>query len=207
MINKALKLGEFGCLFLVISLAAAVVVINWGNQGNNFGQRVHLGGTPSWAYALVGQVNGSPFLLALVTNQYGLSLAYASDGNHVAEWFQGPLDGTTVTLSSSDGSSFQATLTAQDAQGTLTLPGGSPRPFHLILTTGQAGLYRAKQEVNGIVYLAGWVLLADGRQAGVIESDTQQFMAAPRLDPAHPSIPLPDGGRLTPKLVTPDSDL
>ncbi len=152
-------------------------------------------------------MTNQPILLAMVTNQYGLFLAYASDGQHAAEWFQGPLDGTTVDLTNSDGSHFRATLTARDAEGMLTLPGGAPLAFKMDLATKPAGLYRAKDEVNGVAYLAGWVLLADGRQAGIIENDAQQLITAPRLDPAHPTISLPGGGALTPQLVTPDSDL
>jgi hypothetical protein len=141
-----------------------------------------------------------------VTNQYGLILAYACDGQQVAEWFAGALQGQSADLTTSDGARLHVGLAAQGAKGVLTLTSGPPLTFQIGLATGQAGLYRAKQEVNGVVYLGGWVLLADGRQAGVIETATQK-MAAPRLDPAHPRITLPGGGTLTPQLVTPQSDL
>lgn len=200
--RRALLIRWLGWLF-----PAALLLASCDNSGTNFGQPVHLGGTPSWAYSLAGPVAGSSALLALVTNKYGLVVAYACDGQQMAEWFGGALQGTTLDMTNSDESRLQATLTAKDAQGTLTLPGGPPLTFQVTLTTGQAGLYRAKQEVNGVGYLAGWVLLANGRQAGVIETDTQKKIPAPHLDPAHPSVSLPDGGTLTPQLVTPESDL
>ena len=206
MAKRVLRLCWVGCLFLAPVIMVAFLIAGWGNVGINFGPRVHFEGTPSWVYALAGQVTNQPILLAMVINQYGFSLAYASDGQHAAEWFDGPLDGTTLDLTNSDGSRFQATLTARATQGTLTLPGGAPLAFTIDLATKPAGLYRAKDEVNGVVYLAGWVLLADGRQAGMIESATQQLIPAPRLDPTRPTISLPDGGTLTPQLITIDSD-
>jgi hypothetical protein len=207
MMNKTLRLFWVGSLVLAALLVVALIVGSIRHPGINYGQRVHFEGTPSWVYALVGQVTNQPILLAMVTNQYGTFVAYACDSQHTSEWFGGLLDGTTVDFTNNDGSRFQATLTAHDAQGTLTLPGGAPLAFTLGLATKPAGLYRAKDSIKGVGYLAGWVLLADGRQAGMIENGSQQFMPAPRLDPTHPTISLPGGGTLAPQLITPDSDL
>jgi hypothetical protein len=200
--RKALRIRWLGWLF-----PAALLLASCGSPAPNFGQRVDLEGPPSRAYSLAGPVAGSPALLALVTNKHSLVTAYACDGQQMAEWFVGTVQGQSVDLTNPDGSHLQATLTAQDAQGTLALHASSPLTFQITLATGPAGLYRAKQEVNGTVYLAGWVLLPNGRQAGVIENDAQKKFPAPPLDPAHPSIPLPGGGTLTPQLVTPESDL
>ncbi|HEY7356966.1 MAG TPA: hypothetical protein VH590_10890 [Ktedonobacterales bacterium] len=196
-----LRIHWLGWLFL-----AALLLTSCDSQGTSFGGPVHFEGEPSWAYSLAGPVGSSSVLLALVTNKYGLLEAYACDGQKVLEWFQGPLQGTTLDVTNSDGARLQATLTAQNAQGTLTLTSGPPLTFQINPATKPAGLYRAKQEVNSIVYLAGWILLADGRQAGMLQTAAGQ-MPAPRLDPAHPEISLPDGGTLTPQLVTPESDL
>lgn len=201
--RKASRICLLGWLF-----PAALLLASCGSPAPNFGQRpVFVGGTPSWVYSLAGPVAGSPALLALVTNKQGFVTAYACDGQHMAEWFVGTVQGPSVDLTTSDGSHLQATLTAQDAQGTLTLPGGQPLTFQITLATAPAGLYRAKQEINKVVYLGGWILLANGRQAGVIETDAQKFIPSPPLDPAHPTISLPGGGTLTPQLVTPESDL
>lgn len=200
-LSKASLSRGLGWLFLV-----AVGLSGCGSPTPNFGQPVHLGGTSSWVYALAGPVARSPFLLALVTNRYGAILAYACDGQQVAEWFQGPLQGTMANLTTSDGAHLQVMLASTEAQGILTLPKSTPLTFQIGLVTEPAGLYRAKQLVNGVVYLGGWILLADGRQAGMIQTPTEQ-LSGPHLDPAHPTITLLGGGTLTPQLVTPQSDL
>lgn len=174
--------------------------------GNNFGQSPVRLETFAWAYSLAGPVARSPTLLAIVTNKHGMVLAYACDGQQVAEWFGGIAQQQSADITSPDGSRIQVTFTAQNAQGTLTLTNGPPRSFQINLATKPAGLYRAKQEVHGVVYLGGWILLANSRQAGMLQTASGQ-MPAPRLDPAHPEISLPDGGTLTPQLVTPESDL
>ena len=166
--------------------------------------QIHFGGTPSWAYALAGSATNSSVLFAMVTNQYGLLVAYACDGRQVVEWFEGPLQGTIANVVNSDGSSFAAMLTALGAQITLTLKGEQSLRFQITLATKPAGLYQTKQEVNGNVYLAGWVLLPDGRQAGMIQTGDQHY-PAPRLDPVRPTVLLPDGATLTPQFVTPES--
>jgi hypothetical protein len=104
------------------------------------------------------------------------------------------------------GAHLKATLASTGASGTLQIGSGPVLTFTLAQVAKPAGLYRVKQQLGEIVYLGGWVLLPDGRQAGVIETATQT-LAAPRLDPVNPTINLPDGSVLVPQLVTPESDL
>jgi hypothetical protein len=141
----------------------------------------------------------------MVTNTYGWAEAYASDGQHVSEWFEGPISNKTVDVLAADGAHLKAALESTGASGTVQIGSGAVLTFTITQVTRPAGLYRVKQQVGEVVYLGGWVLLPDGQQVGVIETSAQHNLPAPRLDPAHPTIHLPDGAVLVPQLETPES--
>jgi hypothetical protein len=140
--RSALRFRWLGWLF-----PATLLLASCGSPPPNFGQSpVRLGGAFPWAYSLAGPVAKSPALLAIVTNKHGGILAYACDGQQVAEWFVSVTQQQSVDITNTDGSRLQVTFSAQNARGMLTLPDGPPLPFQINLAQKPAGLYSAKEE-------------------------------------------------------------
>jgi hypothetical protein len=104
----------------------------------------------------------------------------------------------TLDLTSSGGAHLEATLATQQVSGTITF-GGQAHSFTATPATGQAGLYRADQTINGQEYLGGWDVLQDGRVEGQVRSGTTPVPASP----FHPggSVTLPGVGTLTPQFI------
>lgn len=136
--------------------------------------------------------------LALSTD--GLQvIAYACDGDDAnaptfAPWFIGSVSDNSVELvSTTDGYKLQATLTPQNASGTITLKEGTTLAFtaeHLTTADNEvgSGLYRGQATFNGERYLAGWIvdkpepndIPRQGR--AIVNQQTREFMNAPQLE-------------------------
>jgi serine/threonine-protein kinase len=119
----------------------------------------------------VGQVLGplgSPVFIAIVAGEEGV-LAYLCDDKKVGAWFSSDeRSGNSVELTSKDGTqSLDATLFPQAAAGWVTYK-GHWFPFIALRAHGEAGLYRSEGDINGADYLAGWIVLKNGRQVGVV---------------------------------------
>ena len=115
----------------------------------------------------VGAVEGTDAFIAIATHE-GQTVAYVCDGGTVAQWFRGRAAGETLTVALANGARLQARLGAEGASGTVTLADGTARTFAAAPATGEAGLYRATKTVDGVEYVAGWAVRADGAQRGAI---------------------------------------
>ncbi|WP_312030082.1 serine/threonine-protein kinase [Actinomycetospora sp. TBRC 11914] len=127
--------------------------------------------------AFTGRTSGNEVTVALATKG-GHVAAYLCDGKKVEAWFQGTVSGTTVHLTSGDGSLVDADLSADSALGTMTVDGRT-LPFSAERSAPPAGLYEASSGSAKI----GWIVLANGKQVGILQ-DGATASPAPALDPA-----------------------
>ena len=96
-------------------------------------------------------------------NEVGLRGAYG-------EWFRGSInkEGAIDSLESDLGVEIWGPVTERTSTGTVRFEEDSIFPFRADLVSEEtnAGLYRQEDEVQGIEYTAGWVVLPDGRIRG-----------------------------------------
>ncbi|MFF7476403.1 hypothetical protein [Streptomyces sp. NPDC008092] len=132
----------------------------------------------------------------------GRAIAYFCDGRSKESWLRGRVrpDGS-MTLTGSHGAALNGTL--QDGsrvRGAVDLDGG-----HYAFTARKAvkgsGLYRATATVRGAKVDGGWIVLADGRQVGIVDREGTPS-SAPRIDPETGAVTV-DGRRLTANPVLP----
>ena len=115
-------------------------------------------------------------------------VAYACDGDDshpptFAPWFSGSVNNNSVDLNSTTGGdTLQATLSPQNATGTLTLENGNTDIFTADLLSSTdidagSGLYRSQATLSGVPYLAGWI--AEASTSGGTSSTTPTAMIVP----------------------------
>lgn len=132
--------------------------------------------------AFVGAVPGTDAFVA-ITTKGGTSLSYACDSKQVASWFKGPVTGNALDLTAANGDKLKATLSATGATGTLTMA-GKDFPFTAAPSTGDTGLFRAEQTVDGVNVVGGWIVSADGQQRGAVHGQQDKrddITPAPQL--------------------------
>lgn len=122
---------------------------------------------PTLSGTYVGAFADDLAAIGLATEN-GKVMVYVCDGLYVSEWFRGDLIGTGFDATSANGVELHVTFDATTASGTVTLPDQEAVPFTAALAEGDAGLYRANENEAGEEYIAGWILLNDGRQVGGI---------------------------------------
>jgi hypothetical protein len=159
----------------------------------------------SFAGSWVGAGSGGNVFVAVVigtqaTRGWHKVEAYACDGKtgpgarpaRIVKWLFGYGRANQLTVTSKDGYRLRFALSGATGNGTLTppTPGASTVSFVARRATGKrAGLYRAQGSHHGKRYLAGLILLDDGRARGGILQGTQiQFPATWRLGTAHPTV-------------------
>jgi hypothetical protein len=144
-----------------------------------------------------GRVEGSDAFIAVISDGERVA-GYACDGVRVSVWFQPAAiqDGSSNTFQLVDrrgGTLGAVTLEGGTAAGSVRLSAtGQPLGFAAVTATGDAGLWRATvgNPVQPSVE-AGWILLPDGSQRGVVQSfvgKTIDLLTAPALDPRNPSV-------------------
>src|SRR5690349_9035318 len=132
----------------------------------------------------VGQVNGSSAWIGLVSNQQqGKLLAYVCQNNLLGEWFSGALhpDGT-FDLTNASGAHLQGNVGDTQVQGTLRLSGSQLTPYTAPLATGNQGIYRVRQVVDGISYEGGWIVGSNGKVEGLLRRNDSTVDAS-HVDP------------------------
>ncbi|MGW1625718.1 hypothetical protein [Streptomyces sp. NPDC002172] len=132
----------------------------------------------------------------------GRAIAYFCDGRSKESWLKGrvrPDGGMRLT----DGHGAALTGTLRDGsriRGAVDLDGG-----HYAFTARKAvkgsGLYRATATVRGAKVDGGWIVLADGRQVGIVDREGTPS-SAPRIDPETGAVTV-DGQPLTANPVLP----
>jgi len=119
--------------------------------------------TSSIAGNYIMQANG---VLAAVSTDGHQFVAYVCNGNPTnpltfSEWFHGPLTGTHTILNNADGANLDLFLHPFVADGQLTLKDGTRYWFAAapVRDPGDpARFVRAEQTINGVKYLAGWII-------------------------------------------------
>jgi len=123
---------------------------------------------PAKAVTYVGRVPGLDASLAVVAEGDG-AFAYLCDGAAVSEWFRGPVTKGVISLRSPDGSRLDAVRDGSRLVG-FVFTGGERAKFSLKRASGEAGLFRAEQVVDGVGYAAGWVVQPDGSTLGQVSA-------------------------------------
>ena len=110
-------------------------------------------------------------------------LAYVCDSNSVSRWFRGKVDASgAFSLVHASGDTLMGKVGEDAVTGTFT-GAGIAHPLTAATAIGNTGLYRAEDDVDGTARLAGWIVLADGRQRGAVQEGASAT-PAPVLDPA-----------------------
>lgn len=107
--------------------------------------------------------------VALVSNGQR-ARAYVCDGKTVVEWFNGEVHDGVVDLTSAGGARLQAALGDTGASGTFTPVGGTAAAFTAEAVSAPAGLYRAEENIDGVQFVGGWIVLPDGQIQGSIQA-------------------------------------
>jgi hypothetical protein len=127
--------------------------------------------------AYAGRVDGGAATIAIALRD-GAAIAYLCDGRRVEEWMIGTaadgklsLSGDDAVLTGSyDKDSAAGTVTAGNKNWTLDIP----------VAKKPTGLYRSTADIRNARVVTGWIVLANGEQVGV--SNTEGKLApAPRL--------------------------
>lgn len=151
------------------------------------------GPTPGKAdYAGVVQGNGG---LVAISIRDGKAIAYFCDGRNEV-WLKGTAEHGTVVLEGRR-SLITAALGGGKAQGRLEFRGARWR-FVAPVAKKPSGLYRAGAVVRGARIDGGWIVLADGRQVGMVNF-AGSSEPAPAIDPGAPVTIY--GTRLVPQEV------
>lgn len=120
----------------------------------------------------------------------GRASAYLCDGKTLEAWLNGPVQGSSVTLTGKNGSTLTGSYTDGRLSGNVTV-GGLSWAFSATPSKSPAGVYRARKGTAD----AGWIVYPDGSQTGV-QNVGGQASPAPALDPASGSAVL--GGETVP---------
>jgi hypothetical protein len=127
--------------------------------------------TPATALSttFAGIIPDTNRFVALVSNGQR-ARAYVCDGETVAEWFNGEVNEGMVNLTSAGGARLQATLGTTGVKGSLALVEETAVAFTAEQVTAPAGLYRAEENVDGVQYVGGWIVLPDGQIQGALRT-------------------------------------
>jgi serine/threonine-protein kinase len=128
-----------------------------------------------------GEATGGRASVAVVVKN-GTAIAYVCDGSTAEAWLSGPVTGDTITLTGKREDRLTATYANRKLTGQASA-GGHTFSFSIGVATAPSGLYRAAANVRGARVVAGWIVLANGRQVGMIDNGTTEA-GAPALDTA-----------------------
>jgi len=140
-----------------------------------------------FANAFAGEVDHDLFIGVLVADDQDdperqALVVYLCDGADVSTWLFGDATGASTVLETTD-ARVEVLLGHDSVVGVVERTGAAPRSFAADLVTGDAGLFRAVETIEGSDYVGGWIVLADGRQRGAITLDGA-VVDNPTLDPS-----------------------
>jgi serine/threonine-protein kinase len=134
---------------------------------------------PNGTYA--GAVDGSSGASVAIAVRNGRAIVYVCDGKSAEAWLQGPVTGAVVDAAGAASAHLNANYSHQRLTGTVDAAGHT-WTFTVGAVTPPSGLYRASANVRQAKVVAGWIVLPDGRQVGVLNKGGTEG-AAPPLDP------------------------
>jgi serine/threonine-protein kinase len=149
-----------------------------------------------------GRIDGKESPLLAISVRDGDAIAYLCDGRLEA-WFKGTAENGRLALTGKKGGTLTGTFDARGAAGTIKLRDGRTWDFDTPTAKKPSGLYRATAEVRGARIEGGWVVLADGRQVGLVTRHNAPAVA-PRVDPATGRVTI-DGQVLTAVAADPET--
>ena len=160
-------------------------------------------GVGAVAGTFAGFVPGTEGILAIATDGVTFA-AYLCDGVQdqpatLADWFRGAIVNNSINLTLENGASIVGTLAATNATGIFTLADGTALPFDVPLISGQgnAGLFRAEVEIDGVAHVLGWTTLPDGQARGaggfVANGGTRELVGLNYVEQESIVVTLPSG--------------
>lgn len=129
-----------------------------------------------------GRVKGGGATVAIAVHQ-GVAIAYVCDGGLIEAWLKGTAADGEIAMKGADGAALVGDFGGGRVQGTVNTDSRT-WTFDVPAATKPSGLYRSTQTVRGATVDAGWIVLADGTQVGVLTTDGGDPAPAPRLDTA-----------------------
>ena len=141
-----------------------------------------------------GKVIGGRATLAISVKD-GQAVAYFCDGDRTEAWMRGPATGGDLDLKGAPGGTLTGTFGRTKAAGTVTA-GGQRWKFEAPVVTSPAGVYRGTVTVQGARLVAGWIVLPDGTQVGVLTENGGEPRPAPPIDLTTKTAAV-DGGTVT----------
>ncbi|MFJ3897134.1 hypothetical protein [Streptomyces sp. NPDC090083] len=132
----------------------------------------------------------------------GKAVAYFCDGRYKEAWLRGRVnDNGAMRLTAPNGAVLDGTIGQGDRIRGAVRDEGRHYAFTAAKAVRPSGLWRATAKVRGAKIDAGWVVLPNGRQTGIVTRDGKAA-SAPRIDPETGAVTV-DGQRLTAHPVTP----
>ena len=191
-------LWRFAAVALAGAFALGACGGDDGGGGGNEASKSKFGGS------FVGKVEGTDAFVGIVADEDAdEALAYVCDSAGITEWFHpGVRNGDEFSAVSPDGSVLVATGGKDAFEGQVILADGA-HAFTADKATGDAGLFRLQQTVDGTDYLAGWVELPDGTFRGdVTRTGLRSPLESNTLD-ASTEAPPPPPSTAAPTTTTP----
>ena len=145
--------------------------------------------------SFVGQIAGTDIFMGLTTHG-GQVFAYICDGQKTGQWFRGTINANgTLHLRADSGAQLNAQISSSRATATLELPQRNPYEVALVEASGDAGLYRATRQNGATKIVAGWVLLSNSAQRGLMEVNGVR-LPVPAFNPSDPTVTVAGIGAL-----------
>ncbi len=133
----------------------------------------------------------------------GKAVAYFCDGRYKEAWLRGRVNNNgSMKLTAPNGAVLDGTIDQGGKIRGTVKDEGRHYAFTAAKAVKPSGLWRATAKVRGAKIDAGWVVLPNGRQTGIVTRDGKPA-SAPRIDPETGAVTV-DGQQLTARLVTPD---
>jgi hypothetical protein len=131
--------------------------------------------------SFVGRVDGTEIYIA-ATMSGGPAQIYLCDGQQIASWLRGTVDGSTITADDSD-ASVVATISADGLTGSVTV-GDVGHSFTAARADFPADLWESLALADdGQLIRGGWIVLADGTQRGAVKQGVR-IVSNAAIDPA-----------------------
>lgn len=140
----------------------------------------------------VGQTDDGAASVAIALRT-GQAIAYVCSGK-IESWLQGTAFDGKIEMTGTHNGVLTATISGTTATGTVKT-GGKTWKFSAEVAQPPSGLYRSASQVNNAKVVAGWVVLKNGDQVGMVETNGVE-KAAPAIDTATRTAVV-DGNTLT----------
>jgi hypothetical protein len=152
------------------------------------GTRITYAGSVS---AVNGGGGGATLAIAI---KDGKAVAYLCDGKSAEAWLQGSASGGSLDLTGTGEARLTGTYGNGAATGTVTAV-GREFAFSLKTVAPPSGLYRAAANVRNAQVVGGWIVLANGKQVGLMRLG-DSLVPAPPLDTTNGTTTV-DGSTVT----------